>query len=99
MAVESLSAQANSDFQDVENRVLTIEPPFETPLCVAAVSIINDMAFEDSETLNVLLTAMDVFSRVIVTQPTATIIITDDDSKHTFVPDPKYVHMIWLPSP
>ncbi|CAI8010534.1 Adhesion G protein-coupled receptor L3 [Geodia barretti] len=79
MAVESLGAQANSDFQDVENRVLTIEPPFETPLCVAAVSIINDMAFEDSETLNVLLTAMDVFSRVIVTQPTATIIITDDD--------------------
>ena len=66
---------------------------------MAAVSIINDMAFEDSETLNVLLTPMDVFSRVIVTQPTATIIIADDDSKHTFVPDPKYVHMIWLPSP
>jgi hypothetical protein len=79
MAVESLSAQANSDFQDVQNTVLTIEPPFETPLCVTAVAIINDMAFEESETLNVLLTPMDVFSRVIVTQPTATIIITDED--------------------
>ena len=71
---------ANSDFQGLDN-TLTLQPPLPAPLCVIAVAIRNDIAFEDIETLSLSLTLLDVI-RVNITQPRAIISITDDDSKH-----------------
>ena len=76
-----LSLIASIDFRASTSEILTLEPPLNVPFCVTAVEVIDDMAFEVDEVLTVSLTATDGLSRVILSQPTATIIITDEDGK------------------
>lgn len=74
---------ANDDFQASENRMLTLDPPLETPFCVNAINVINDIVFEDNEMLSLSLTLTDTLNEVNITHPRATIVIIDEDSKHT----------------
>ena len=69
--------------------------PSDQSSCVVAINIVDDLALEVTESLTVSLSLTEDLDRVLIPQPTATILIIDDDGKdstqglpYTFLTNP-----------
>ena len=55
--------------------------PSDQSSCVVAINIVDDLALEVTESLTVSLSLTEDLDGVLISQPTATILIIDDDGK------------------
>lgn len=73
------SATANDDYTITGSELTLI--PSRTNSCAIDINIVNDVAVELTESVTVSLSLIERHNRVRITQPTATVLITDDDGR------------------